>query len=206
MNDKLQFIGSVTDQGRITLPARFKADVVRLFYGHEIAVTVERKRNKRSQNQNAYYWGVVVKMICEAMNDAGENVTPDEVHGFLKFRYLRVQKIDEETGEVIYEFGRSTQKLNTVEFALYLDNCIQFAAHYLNIAIPPPYTCTDEYMFPETAGKLETRADYIARIKSYLDMVFDVDSLKRYFNQVPKWKDDMEIKQAFRSRYALLGQ
>lgn len=204
METKLQFTGSVTESGEITLPQNFKRDVLAAFAGKEIEVTVERKRKKRSLNQNAYYWGIIVAQIHAAMNQSGENVEPNEVHEFLKFRFLRVQKIDEETAELIYEYGRSTQKLNTVEFALYLDNCIQFAAQYLNIVIPPPYTCTDEYMFPETAGKLETRVDYIDRIKECIEMVFDTKSLIRYFNQVSKWENDMEIKQAFRARYDLL--
>jgi len=204
METKLQFTGSVTESGEITLPQNFKRDVSVTFAGKEIEVTVERKTKKRSLDQNAYYWGVVVKLTCNAMNESGDGVTPKEVHEFLKFRFNRVQKIDTETAEVLWEYGKSTTKLNTVRFMLYIEDCIQFAAQYLNIVIPPPYTCTDEYMFPETAGKLETRADYIDRIKEYIEMVFDTKSLIRYFNQVPKWENDMEIKQAFRARYDLL--
>lgn len=204
MDNKLHFTGSVTESGEITLPKNFKRDVSSAFAGKEVEVTVERKTKKRSLDQNAYYWAVVVKLTCNAMNEAGDNVTPKEVHEFLKFRFNRVQKIDTDTAEVLWEYGRSTTKLNTVGFMLYIDNCIQFAAQYLNIVIPPPYTCTDEYMFPETEGKLEKRADYIDRIKSYIEMVFDTKSLIRYFNQVPKWGNDMEIKQAFRERYDLL--
>ena len=139
MSDKtLQFFGRVSDTGEITLSKRLRNDVRKAFSGKEIEVLFRRKKKPRSSPQNAYYWGVVVQLIHEAMLDVGDVVHPQEVHEFLKFRFLRVQKIDHETGELKYEYSRSTTDLSTIEFMEYIEMCIQFAAEYLNTVIPPP--------------------------------------------------------------------
>ena len=203
-DEKIQIYGKVTDTGEITLPRRFKPDVARLFSGREIVVTVERKRKKRSLNQNAYYWAVVVKMICEAMNDAGDMVSSQDVHEFLRFRFLKIQKIDEETAELLYEYSRSTSALKTFEFAEYIERCIQFAAEYLNIEIPTPYSERDNYSFPEQPGKKETRDEYLSRISEYVLDIFDRNHLRKYFEQNPDWQSDVEVKTLFNARWAAL--
>lgn len=199
-DNKIEFTASVDADGKITVPHRFDSDVARLFSGKEIVITVERKRKKRSQNQNAYYWAVIVAMITEAMNEAGENVTEDLVHEFLKFRFLRYQKIDPDSGEIVFEYGRSTTALKTFEFAIYIDQCIQFAAEYLQIVIPPPSTQIDRFSFPEYQGKEETREEYLQRIAEEVSNIYHRWQLRKYFNQVPAWIDDQEIRSIFNAR------
>lgn len=200
-DEKLIFNGMVEDNGEITLPRRFNTDVARLFQGREIVLTVERKRKKRTLDQNAYYWAVIVEQICEAMNDAGENVTPKEVHEFLKFRFLKVQKINQETGEVLWEYGRSTSSLKTFEFSLFLDDCIQFAAEYLGIKIPLPYTQTETYALPEYQGATESRPDYLERIAGYLKDITHPWQLQKFFEQNPGWNIDVEVRHLFNLRW-----
>lgn len=200
-DEKLQYTGTVADDGKITLPGRVKSDLARLFSGREIVVTFERKRSRRSKNQNAYYWAVVVQMICEAMNQNEDNVLPQEVHEFLKHRFLKIQKIDHDTGEVLYEFSRSTTGLKTFEFSLYLDQCIQFGAQFLNITIPPPHVQSDEYQFPEYQRKKEDRAEYLERVADYLSEITHRWQLEKYFQQVPEWKKDDDVRGLFNQRY-----
>lgn len=199
-DQKLEYAGRVSDAGEITLPKKFRAEVAKLFSGREIVVTFQRKKKRRSLNQNAFYWGVVIKMIKEAMNDAGENVTEQEVHEFLKFRFLRVQRTDPDTAELLYEYAKSTTVLSTVEFCLYLDSCVQFGAEMLGIVIPPPEDKRGEYVFPEFIGKSESRTEYLERIKGYVSDIFDLPQLKRYFAQNPEWQTDDEIRTLFNIR------
>jgi len=42
-----------------------------------ILVTISLKKQKRSIEQNGYYWGIVINMIAEEMGH-----TPDEVHRY----------------------------------------------------------------------------------------------------------------------------
>lgn len=200
MENKLEYDEKVEDSGSFNLPQRLNTDVARFFSGVEIRITITRKRKQRTQNQNAYYWAVVIRLIREGFNDLGESVTDNEVHEFLKFRFLRVVKYDEDTGEMLYEFSRSTSALKTFEFAIYLDQCIQFAAEKLGVTIPQPYTQTDGYLFPEYQTAKETRPDYLFRIKSYVDQIGDTTQLRQYFNQVPHWKNEPDVRAIFNNK------
>ena len=199
-DEKLEFYGSVSDTGILTVPQKFNTDVGRLFRGREVIVTVQRKRKVRSLDQNAYYWAVKVPNICDALNDAGEVVTRQEVHEFLKFRFLRVQKIDYDSGEVIYEYGRSTTSLKTYEFCLYIDNCIRFGAEYLGITIPLPNEVLETYTFPEQQGKAEPREVYLERIGGYIADIPDRRTLRQYFDKNKDWQNDAEIRALFNLR------
>jgi len=200
-DEKIQFTGHVSETGDISLPTRLKGDVAKLFAGRDIVVTFERKRRKRSLNQNAYYWSVIIQFITDAMNEAGENVAPQEVHEFLKFRFLRVQKIDPDTAELLWEYSRSTTGLSTVQFSLYMDQCIQFAAEMLGVTIPAPSTMQDLYTFPEYIGKSEKRTEYVGRIAGYVQGITDKSELKKYFLQNPEWNQDVEIRTIFNERW-----
>lgn len=200
-NQKLEFTGEVTQEGELLVPRWFKENIQKAFAGKEIVLTVTRKAKFRSLNQNAYYWAVVIQMIYEAMNEQGENVDPKTVHEFLKLRFLKFQKIDHDTGEVIYEFGRSTSGLFTFEFAFYLENCFDFAKVYFGITIPAPNTQKDVYSFPEYQSKEESRPDYLERIAGYLERITTRMDLKRYFRFIPEWDHEQDVKAVFRKRH-----
>ena len=205
-DSKLEYTGSVDDNGKIELPPRFYSEVAVIFSGKPIVVTVERKRKKRSLNQNAYNWAVVIEMICEAIRKDDPEILPNTVHEFLKARFLKVQKIDYDTGELLFEYSRSTAALKTFEFALYLDNCIQFAAQYLKIVIPEPFTQAGEFLFPEHQKQKETREEYLQRISGYVDEISHNWQLLKYFEQNPDWKNDAEIRKIFRVKWEFLRQ
>ena len=134
----LTYYGNVTLDGTLKLPGAKIRMEVQVFTGKEIELTIQRKKKHRSDPQNRYYWGVVVEMIRAGMKEMGDKVTPDQVHEFLKWRFLRTQKIDEATGEVLYEYAGSTADLSTVEFSEYVEKCCQFAAELLGVSIPLP--------------------------------------------------------------------
>jgi len=206
-DQRIQFTGHVSADGTITLPTRLRADVAKLFSGRDITVTFERKKKKRSLNQNAYYWGCLIQMIREAVIELGDNgATPEQVHDLLKRRFLNVQLINHDTAQLIGEYTRSTTDLSTVEFCLYVDDCIQFAAEYLSIVIPLPESKRDEYVFPEYQYKKESRPEYLERIAGYLAEVFDRAQLKRYFAQNPEWGSDDEIRTLFNIRHMELKE
>lgn len=138
METKLIYDGRVVD-GELKLPgAKMRKEIAQAFEGKYITVSVERKKKHRSSPQNRYYWGVVVEMIRAGMKDMGDIVQPDQVHEFLKHRFLKVQRIDPDTAELLYEFSESTADLTTVKFGEYVDQCCQFAAEFLGVAIPSP--------------------------------------------------------------------
>ncbi len=88
--------------------------------------------NKRSLNQNAYYWGVVLPLVKDGLRDIGyrEIKTIDDTHEALKYMFLKKQIGNENTGEVIEILG-STAKLTTVNFNEYIEDIAKWCAEFL---------------------------------------------------------------------------
>ena len=202
---KLTFDGSV-EGNSVKLPRDFRGRVVRFFQDREITVTVELKVPIRSNKANGYYWAVIIKEIQDGLYDCfGEQLTPKETHDFLRGRFLKVQKIDEFTAEVLLEYFKSTASLKVHEFAIYLEECIQFAAVYLNCAIPPPREKSKDYDFAEFQRPKETFEEYKARLSGYLEQVDTREELDRYFKCNGDWKREPEIRALFNARWKNLA-
>lgn len=92
----------------------------------DVSITVTKWRKPRSNEQNKYYWGVVVQILSDEIG-----YTPDEIHDELRSRFLR------EHGDKIDRI-KSTTELSTVEFEDYVTQIKQFASIDLNIYIPDP--------------------------------------------------------------------
>ena len=90
-------------------------------------VTIKKYVEKRSLKQNAYYHGVVVKMIADHCG-----MSPDEAHDGLKGMFLRIEN------DLLPTIG-STRKLSTVDFIAYIEKCVIWAAEFLSLVIPDPY-------------------------------------------------------------------
>ena len=102
-------------------------------------VTVDPS-NKRSNDQNAYYWACVVDPVFHGLRDMGfdEVRTKEDAHEIMKGLFLKKQ-VANEHGEVI-EWVRSTTELTTIEFAAYLLDVMKWAAEYLQVVIEEPNT------------------------------------------------------------------
>lgn len=114
------------------------AKVVRNADGKQIIITLAEVKRKRSNQQNAYYWGVVVQAVLEVFREAGNMVDADDVHLFLKLHVGKLaQVIVTPGGKVIKSLG-STAKLSTVEFSNYIERIRAWAMEVLDIDIPSP--------------------------------------------------------------------
>ena len=111
------FRGKV-ENGRIRLDNkdRFRP-YLQSFEGKRIELVLRERTETRSDQQNAYYHGVVVKMISDKTGH-----DPEETHQKLK-EHFKVQ---------------TTTKMKTAEFQEYIENCRRFAAEFLEINIPDP--------------------------------------------------------------------
>lgn len=186
--------------GIIKLPRSLIEGAAARFAGKEVNVTIEEVSERRSEDQNAYYWVAIVNPICDKWNDLGERLLPDTVHEILKYKFLRVVKMDEETAEVMVEYVRSTSNLKMFEFAFYIEDCIRFAAESLELAIEPPKKEREEFQFAIFPRLKETRETYVKRIAKYVADIFTIDDLLRYFNQNEDWETDVEIKAIFKAK------
>jgi len=101
-------------------------------------ITACRYRRRRSDVQNRYYWGVVVRLFGDFLRDQGEQYTDEDAHEVLKAAFLRKSIVNQETGEIICETVGSTAKLTTGEFIEYLDKCVAWLADMFHIVVPDP--------------------------------------------------------------------
>jgi hypothetical protein len=86
---------------------------------------------KRTEAQNAYYWGVVLKTLSEV--GEGGSYTKEEWHDILGFLRTREYLIQDETRDVV----RSTSSMTASDFTEYLELVARFAAEN-GIVIPEP--------------------------------------------------------------------
>lgn len=123
--------GKVAQGKFIPSNTRSFRDAFAFHEGKEVELTVERKKKRRSNNQNAYYHGVVVPMIAQAM---GEDSCED-VHNYLKaeFNWKYIVIGDEEK-----KFPQSTAKLSTAEFSEYVAKIQRWASEFLSLYVPDP--------------------------------------------------------------------
>lgn len=117
-NYKFKFESKIFEQ-------KFKDKIIKL-NGKYAILELKNFYKKRSDNQNQYYWGVVLDLISE---DTGND--PEDLHTTFKSMFL----VDR-TGKI--PVVKSTTKLTTVEFNEYIDKVVLFASQELNLEIPEP--------------------------------------------------------------------
>ena len=143
MDVKLTYKGKV-ENGRIILPsARFKEEVTQAFEGRQIEVIVQRRRKRRSPEQNRYYWGVVITILAHSFKEWNPQLvlTPEDVHEWAKERFLPMitdlELFELETPEGKKEMKRTTARLTTAQFMDYIALIQEWAAEY-SLYIPDP--------------------------------------------------------------------
>ena len=111
-------------------PVRYKQRLTEL-QGKKVNVVVTRYRENRSDNQNRYYWKIVIGMITK---EAG--YTDDEkmgVHEDMKRMFLGTH------GKL--NIVKSSANLNTKEFEEYEAKIRMWASTYFPLYIPLPNEC-----------------------------------------------------------------
>lgn len=95
--------------------------------------------NKRSNNQNNYYWLMLTEYVQPALYEQGWGhiKNKEAAHEFVADLFLKVKEVNTQTGEM-KERVRSTTELSKTEFNAYLEEIWQWAAEYLSINIPSP--------------------------------------------------------------------
>ena len=127
------------------------ANALRPFAGQDVIVSIRPKVKKRTNPQNAYYHGVVVKMVREALLKQPtidkDVLTPDNVHRILKHacdvsHLIAIRRYDGSPDERWPVFqcaieGR-TKTMTTKQFQDYIEKCQEWSARILGIIIPDP--------------------------------------------------------------------
>ena len=102
--------------------------------GQRLDIIIRKRSSKRSNDQNAYYWGVVIPIL----GDYFGYDNPEDMHAELKLKFNPVES-KLRPGVMI---GGTTTKMSTVEFMVaddsYVERICRWAAMEYQIYIPPP--------------------------------------------------------------------
>lgn len=151
---EISFFGTVTaGKFQPEEPQRFRE----AFIAHNnkrITITVKRFHRPRSNQQNKYYWGVVLEIISEYTG-----YSPEEVHEMMRAKFLshvlkmKIKRRAKAAKElhakrknkkpipkaIWIRVSKSTTDLTTVQFEKYLEKIKRFAATKLDgLYIPDP--------------------------------------------------------------------
>ena len=88
MRDKITVSGSVTNGH---LPPDIVSSIRNALHNLEgkiARITIERQKKRRSLNQNAFYWGVVIPCVVEVLEDYGNEADADMAHEVAKHCFL----------------------------------------------------------------------------------------------------------------------
>jgi len=130
--DPLIYGGRVRDGVlHLDAPKLYRA-AIKHFEGLRLVITIAPEAQRRSLRANAYYHGVVLKMMA-----AESGHTPDELHEVMKLRHLAATVTDPISGEE-RTYGRSTASLTVDEFCAYLEAVMLDGAEWLGLSFPPP--------------------------------------------------------------------
>lgn len=113
-------------------------EAVKSFEGQAIEIVFRKPTKKRSNPQNAFYYGVVIPIVNNALREAGTVLTLDDTHEILKLKFLKETiSVNEETGEML-ERIKSTTELTTGQFCDFIKQIQIFAAEYFGVIVPDP--------------------------------------------------------------------
>lgn len=109
--------------------------------GKRVLITIETEKKQRSGNENRYYWGVVLPLIHSMIQEAGNTVTREDVHEYLKLYVGRLVKdIHDPDGEA-KPVTRSSSDLTTKEWEDWMTNIRAWAAPF-GVQVPFPNELT----------------------------------------------------------------
>lgn len=113
-------------------------NILESYNNNTIDVIFKKRINKRSTNQNSYYWGVIVPIVQNCIRvEWGEIHSTDQVHEFLKHNCNYRDVVNEDTGEVL-KVVKSTTENTTKDQEDFHSNCRNLASSFFNTVIPLP--------------------------------------------------------------------
>ena len=95
--------------------------------GQEFQCVIEKKKKKRSNRENGYYWAVIIPILSEHFG-----YSKNETHEALKHQFLLVHP------EGKPPYAKSTTKLSTVEMEDYLSKIRMTLSMDWELDIPEP--------------------------------------------------------------------
>jgi hypothetical protein len=131
-------IKSLVQNGLLKRNRTLITDAIKSFEGKEILITFEKPKNKRSNPQNSYLWAVLYPITQQAIkNEWGEVWNIEKVHEFYKIQFNVIERVNEDTGQII-KLPKSTTENTTTQQEEYHLQIREFLQEWFNITAPLP--------------------------------------------------------------------
>ena len=136
---KTNLIIQLDQQGKVIAGRRRLIQALQSLSGQRVLLTIEKYKRKRTSSQNRYLHGVVFPMLQQRLLDLGwkEAVSIEWVKDLIKYQFLKMETVNEKTGEVITSI-RATSSLTTSEMMDFIADIQQWSAETLGLYIPDP--------------------------------------------------------------------
>lgn len=100
-------------------------------------VTLKRRRPTRTLNQNRYYWSAVVGpwLTWLRENEGSDFIDKEQAHEALKLAVLGMKTVSNKQTGAAVKVPPRTRRMQTDEFADYVERAIQFLAEFCGIEV-----------------------------------------------------------------------
>ena len=115
-------------------------NAIKYFNDKDVVITFSKPKKSRSNNQNRFYWGVVLPLVQNGLLDAtGELRSVDNIHYKILLPLFAPlnEIVNKDTGECISERLTSSE-MTTAQFMEYIMEVQKWSAEFLSIDIPNP--------------------------------------------------------------------
>ena len=109
--------------------------------GERFRILIEKLYSKRSNQQNRYYWGVILPILLNEINEQGNDETKDTLHELLISMFAEKKQMHNSNGEII-ERPQRTKEMNKSQFSDYSNEVVNWASSFWGCYIPEPGTQT----------------------------------------------------------------
>lgn len=137
---KVEFSGQIRGGRLIIADRKYFDEVIAASRDGQVSIKIESQKSKRTTKQNRAYWGVYIRTVCEAFRNLGNDASPNDVHEFLKERFLQdmveAKTLIDAHGEVHEIREISSKTLSKARFIDYLVQIEVFASEFLGVQIP----------------------------------------------------------------------
>lgn len=110
--------------------------------GQEVVLTLDKKRNTRSNAENRYYYGVIIPIFNDYIGNK-DNQSSD-AHDHLKYQFLRFRVRDKITKR-FRTYIKSTAELTSLEFENYCSQCRAYLNTEFGLIVPQPNEILTDY-------------------------------------------------------------
>lgn len=134
---------SKVENGKITRNRSAIVKSIEAMEGKIIEISIKTVRAKRSNQQNAYWWGCVVPIARRVFVDAGHHVDNDGAH-YLLCDLIRQSFPDSVLwdevliGDTYVKKTRGTSDLSKFDFNILISETQQIMSEWFNVEVPDP--------------------------------------------------------------------